>query len=208
MNSRYPATGSPFSPEPNAQRAKAVSMKQVRAQGRLLAVMVIGAIFALAACNQTNSNSTDRFDGAIRLVTDRDGKAPTSGPVGACWQDATTPAVIETVTEQVLLEPEQRGEAGQIIAPAVYGSKVHQRVVEERRRVWFRAPCPIELTLNYVASVQRALKARGYLSGPVTGAFDAETLDAIRRFQAERGLDSPQLSLDAARELGIAAIDL
>lgn len=183
-------------------------MKLTQAPGRLLTLICAGAVFALTACNPTSRPSAGQPDAAIRLVPDRNGKAPTSGPKGACWQDAITPAVIETVTEQVLLEPEKRDEAGQITAPAVYGSRVQQRVIEDRRRVWFRAPCPIDMTVNYVASVQRALKARGYLLGEVTGEFDPQTLDAIRRFQAERGLDSATLSLDAARELGIAAVDL
>lgn len=178
------------------------------AKVRALALPVVLALLALGACTDSAPRPGTPGGSAIRLVADRDGKAPTNGPRGACWQDATTPAVIETVTEQVLVEPEKRDAAGVVIAPAVYGSQSHQRVVEERRRVWFRAPCPIELTVNYVASVQRALKARGYHLGPLTGEFDAETRDAIRRFQAERGLDSPLLSLDAARELGIAAIDL
>ena len=36
----------------------------------------------------------------------------------------------------------------------------------------------------------------------------APTTEAIRRFQAERGLDSPVLSLAATRELGITATAL
>jgi hypothetical protein len=179
-----------------------------RPQYLVLPMAVFAATLTLTACTAPEIPADAPPGTGIRLVADRNGKAPTNGPKGACWQDAITPAVIETVTEQVLLEPERRNEAGTVIAPAVYGSQTHQRLVADRSRVWFRAPCPIELTVNYVASVQRALKARGYLSGDVTGELDAPTRDAIRRFQAERGLDSPLLSLEAARELGIAAIDL
>ena len=42
----------------------------------------------------------------------------------------------------------------------------------------------------------------------VTGEMNPETAEAVRRFQAERGLDSPVLSLGAARELGLAATSL
>jgi hypothetical protein len=169
-------------------------------------VLVTFLVLGLAGC--TNTGTSPPPSTTIRLVPDRDGKAPKAGPDGACWQDATTPAVIETVTEQVLLEPEIRDAAGLVTAPGVYGSQTHQRLVKDRSRVWFRAPCPLDVTVNYLASVQRALKARGYFTGVLSGALDPQTLDAIRRFQAERGLDSPHLSLDTARELGISAIDL
>jgi peptidoglycan hydrolase-like protein with peptidoglycan-binding domain len=43
---------------------------------------------------------------------------------------------------------------------------------------------------------------------PITGEMNPETAEAVRRFQAERGLDSPVLSLAAARELGLAATSL
>ena len=60
----------------------------------------------------------------------------------------------------------------------------------------------------FVASLQRALKARGFYLQPLTGVLDAHTSEAVRRFQADRGLDSLRLSLAAARELGIVSTDL
>jgi hypothetical protein len=76
-------------------------------------------------------------------------------------------------------------------------------MVQDREEVWFRAPCPAEQTVQFTASLQRALKARGLYLLPVTGTVDAATGEAIRRFQAQRGLDSPILSLAAAQELGL-----
>jgi hypothetical protein len=67
----------------------------------------------------------------------------------------------------------------------------------------FAVPCPDRLTPDLWASVQRALAARGLYSGPITGTPDAATGEAVRRFQAPLGLDSPVLSLDAARLLGL-----
>ena len=37
--------------------------------------------------------------------------------------------------------------------------------------------------------------------------MDPATAEALRRFQAERGLDSPLLSLGAAKELGLISTD-
>lgn len=128
---------------------------------------------------------------------------PPKRPEGACWESDVTPAVIETVTEQVLVTPETRDAEGRVLRPATYRTDTRARMVRDREEVWFRAPCPADVTLDFVASLQRALKARGYYLLPLTGVLDAGTLDAVRRYQADRGLDSPRLSLAAARELGL-----
>lgn len=136
------------------------------------------------------------------------GEGPPPAKAGECWASAVTPAVIETVTEQVVVTPETRDASGAVVAPASFQTKTHQRMVQDRETVWFRAPCPTEMTVQFVASLQRALKARGLYLLPVTGALDEDTAEAIRRFQAERGLDSPVLSLGAARDLGLINADL
>jgi hypothetical protein len=161
---------------------------------------------ALAACVQPGTPDVpSRGDFSAELVV-RSDPGPPPGPEGACWQADVRPAVIETVTDQVLLQPETVAEDGSVI-PAVYGSKTHQRIVEDRATVWFRAPCASELTVDFIATLQRALKARGFYLLPLTGVMDAPTRDALRRFQRGRGLDSDHLSLAAARDLGLIAAD-
>ena len=81
-------------------------------------------------------------------------------------------------------------------------------MLRDRQVIWFRAPCPIDMTPDFIATLQRALKARGYYLSPLTGPLDAATVDAIPRFHTERGLASRQLSLAAARELGIVPTEL
>lgn len=136
------------------------------------------------------------------------GDEPPKGPEGACWAQDSSPAVIETVTEQVQITPETRSPDGTLVSPATYRTKTATRMVRDRETVWFRAPCPAEMTPDFIASLQRALKARGYFLAPLTGQMDAATTDALRRYQTERGLDSRQLSLGAARDLGLVATDL
>lgn len=140
------------------------------------------------------------------LVTKRGATPPTKG-VGVCWAEDVTPAIIETVTKQVLVRPERRDPNGLVITAAVFQSEAAQRIVQDRRAVWFRTPCPEELTLDYVATLQRALKARGYYRGDLTGQLDAQTRRAIRQFQESLGLDSERLSLAAAQRLGISATE-
>ena len=164
-------------------------------------------LLALAGCAGAPlpPEAPSRADFSSELVL-RDEPGPPEGPQGACWQADIRPAVIETVTEQVLIEPERKAADGTAI-PAVYGTETRQRIVEDRATVWFRAPCAAELTPDLIATVQRALKARGLYLMPLTGVLDAPTREAIRRYQRSRGLDSDHLSLAAARDLGVVAAD-
>lgn len=134
--------------------------------------------------------------------------APPSGaPAGACWGQEVHPAVVETVTEQVLLQPPQVRSDGTVEAPGVYKTDIQQKIVEERRELWFRAPCPGEMTDEFTASLQRSLSARGLYTGPINGRMDRPTLRAVRGYQKPLGLDSGILSLAAARKLGLAVVD-
>jgi hypothetical protein len=132
--------------------------------------------------------------------------APPGAEPGTCWGKEITPAIIETVTEQVILQPaEVRGD-GTVTRPAIYKTETNQRIMRERRETWFQTPCPSEMTPEFIASIQRALTVRTVYSGPVNGQMDARTRAAIRRFQAPLGLDSGILSLAAARKLGLVSV--
>lgn len=136
------------------------------------------------------------------------GDTPPRGPDGACWAAEHMPAVYETVTEQTLVSPEVRDGQGNLLRPASYHSVSKLSQISAARDIWFRAPCPQDMTLSFIATLQRALKARGYYLAEVTGSLDAETAEALRRYQAEHGLDSAQLSLAAAKDLGLATTAL
>lgn len=158
----------------------------------------------LAGCAPPVPDATSRGDFTAELVHSDAGAPPSDQ--GLCWAKDDIPAVIETVTEQVLLTPEIRDETGTLIQPPVYSSTVDQRMVKDRETVWFQTPCPELIPADFVATLQRALKARGLYLRPLSGVMDADTTTAIRRFQAERGLDSEILSLAAARELGLIEV--
>ena len=135
--------------------------------------------------------------------------APPSGSApGQCWGQEAFPAVVETVTEQVLVQPPQVRSDGTVAAPGVYKTETQQRIVQERRELWFRTPCPDEMTDTFVETLQRSLSARGLYTGPITGRMDRLTRRAVRAYQAPLGLDSGILSLAAARKLGLAVVDV
>ena len=157
---------------------------------------------ALGACTAAPTVATD-LSAALLPATDA---TPPAVPEGACWQRAVTPAVIETVTEQVLATPERRGPDGAVTEPASFRTETRQSIVAERREVWFETPCPQVLDGDFLATLQRALKARGLYLEPLTGVLDQSTRAAIRAWQRPRGLDSDVLALASARALGIVAV--
>lgn len=169
---------------------------------------VIGMAAVLAACQSSGApEAPSRADLTIDLVR-LSQPGPPKGPEGACWASDVTPMVIETVTEQVMVSDAKRAKDGSLLSPAVFRSETRQKIVQDREEIWFRAPCPQEMTVEFIASLQRALKARGLYVLPLTGEMDLPTRTALRRFQSERGLESDRLSLTAARELGLVTADL
>lgn len=165
------------------------------------------ALLVAACAPAALPEAPTRGDFAAEIVDLGGDGGPPKGPEGACWQADIRPAVIETVTDQRLVTPEVRGPDGTLVTPAAFASETHQRIVQDRGTVWFRAPCAAEMTPEFIATVQRALKARGLYLLPLTGHLDPPTREAIGRYQRARGLDSDHLSLAAARDLGIIAAD-
>ena len=125
------------------------------------------------------------------------GLAPPGADPSLCWARDVAPAVVETVTERV---PSPGAEG--------FETRTEQRIARERREQWFETPCPPAMDIHFVASLQRALKARGLYDGAITGRMDAATRAAVRAFQAPRGLDSAEVSMEAARAMGLAPVRL
>ena len=71
-----------------------------------------------------------------------------------------------------------------------------------------RVPCAEVMTPEFIASLQRALQARGLYRGAVTGTMDTATQDAVRRYQRALGLDLPVLTLASAQSLGLVPVAL
>jgi hypothetical protein len=170
-------------------------------------LILLPGLLALAACVPASERSAFATplranEGAIEVMR---GVGPPNADPTACYDHEATPAIIETVTEQVMLQPPQISSDGRVLEPAVFVTETHQRIVEERRELWFRIPCEMRRQdPEFIASLQRALAARGLYQGPITGEMNRRTGRAIRDFQTPQGLDSAILSLAAARQLGLA----
>lgn len=167
---------------------------------RLPATLLVVAAFA--ACDMPAS---DRPEPGVREATTQ---GPADAPPGSCWGRTVSPAVIETVTEQVQVEPARLSPTGEIQKLPVYRTETRQQIVTPRQDNWFETPCNDALTPEIIETLQRALAVRGIYAGPVTGVLDDATRRAMRQYQvSEGGPDSPVLALTTARSLGVIAVE-
>lgn len=172
----------------------------------ILAALAGPALCMLASCADFPAGGIAAERPGRLSLTDT---APSGAPPGSCWAVEVSPAVIETVTRDILIKPAQVSPDGRIQSPPVYRSETRQEIVQPRQERFYEVPCPAALTQDFVASLQRALAARGFYSGVATGSLDRETQDAIRRYQAQgEGPDSGILTVDTARRLGLWTVDL
>lgn len=143
------------------------------------------------------------------------------GPAGSTTR--VVPAKVERITRQVLVTParveERQAPAEtrtvrirQLATPAREERVVvpaSTRTVERRivRRAataeWREVLCQTNASPAKIAEIQRALSAAGYTTR-ATGAFGPQTLQAMERFQRDRGLAVGYLTLETVRALGVA----
>lgn len=156
--------------------------------GNLKKSMIAIAVGLMAGCNSANE------------IVQVGNQAPETG---GCFATDQTPAVIETRIQDVLVSPAIVDADGTITSAAVFRTETRQEIVEQRRQVRFQTPCPPVMDTEFLAALQRALKARGHYQGDINSAMDGATQAAIRSFQAENGLNSAILSSQTARRLGL-----
>ncbi|GGX54727.1 hypothetical protein GCM10007385_23800 [Tateyamaria omphalii] len=161
----------------------------------------LAAACIVAACADDGTVTSSSNVDPISLATAPPGAAPDT-----CWDKTVSPAVVETVTRKVQLQPAQVSSDGRIQSPPIYKTETSQQVVQPRRETWYEIICEADITPDFIASVQRALEARGFYTGRITGEMDARTRAAVGRYQASEGLDSKTLSIAAARKLGLITV--
>ncbi len=156
-------------------------------------------LLAAAGCENTVNSQAGPVTRAAQAT-------PAGAPPDSCWERRISPAIIETVTQQEVDTPAVTDANGAIVQPATYRTNTRQQIVRPRTTSWIETPCPAQMTPNFIASVQRALQARGHYQPEPTGRMDGPTLAAIRMYQEELGIDASTLSLEAARKLGLVAV--
>ena len=151
--------------------------------------------------------------GETEIITTRN-TAPSTKDDDRCWGKDSTPALVETVTEKVMVKPARTVTVASpdgaptyqsVEKPAVYKTVTRPKIIKPRAEFWFEVPCKEMVDREFIGSLQRALKSRGLYRGTLTGVMDAKTKKSVRWFQKRHGLNSNILSLEAARQLGLVS---
>ncbi len=125
---------------------------------------------------------------------------------GRCYAFDPGPDRFTTVTQQVMIVPEVRDDAGKVTQPAVFRNEDRRVRVPPETVTRFEVVCPQSLSQSFVASLQRALSARGAYQGQINGRLDQTTQSAIRAFQTTSGRHSAILAVKTAQSLGLIAV--
>jgi hypothetical protein len=157
---------------------------------------------ALAGCLPSTPPEAGRLDTAPLPRFDA---RPAQAAEG-CWAEEGRTAQVETVEVEVVVEPAGLAPDGTLRAEPLTRTETRAREIAPAEAVWVEVPCPGAMDATRVATLQRALGARGLYVGDATGVIDTATGEAIRAWQAARGLDSATLSLAAARRLGVLPV--
>ncbi len=163
------------------------------------------ALAGLAACAGPQPYGGDVADVPVPDFASAQIAPPPGVRPDGCWVRDVAPAELQTITRQIEVAPAQFDAAGQKIAPARFRTETAQVILRERQALIFETPCPDVLTPDLIATLQRALDARGLYRGPITGVMDVPTRLAVRRYQSANGLPSGLLSIQSARSLGLLA---
>lgn len=110
------------------------------------------------------------------------------------------PAVYKTVEKRTLVEPE-RPEYRTV--PAQYETVTREVVVEQERLAWQRILCQTNVTPRIIVKLQSALAQAGYSPGNIDGQLGTQTLDAMSKYQRDKGLASRGLTYETIESLGI-----
>ena len=126
----------------------------------------------------------------------------------ACFTPYTAPAVIETVTEQVLVQKEIRGIAPQtgksvVTSPAIYSTKTIQKIISDRREAQIEIVCAKDQNIDFIQSLQRALSVRGFYHSEINGLMDDHTMRAVRKVQKSYGVNISDVTIELAENYGL-----
>lgn len=139
-------------------------------------------------------------------ITSRKAAGPPNADPNSCYGRESAPAEINAREELIVVQPAEVTAGGSVEKPPLVKVETVDSEASQTEELWFEIPCEIDAEKPvFIASLQRALAARGLYDGPVNGLYDQNTQKAVRAYQAPQGLDSGILSLVAAQQMGLVA---
>lgn len=118
----------------------------------------------------------------------------------------TVEVVVPAVTREV--EREVVATAEQVIrreVPATFREVATPVQVTPAQEVWANVVCDTDFNQTFVTALQGALAQQGLYRGEVDGIMGPGTTRAIRAYQQGLGYDTPALTLEAVRALGLTS---
>ena len=116
--------------------------------------------------------------------------------------EVVVPAVTREVEREVVATPERitRREI-----PATFREVSTPVQVLPAQEVWANVVCDTDFNETFVRALQRALAAQGEYRGAIDGIMGPGTNRAIRAYQLDLGYDTPALTMEAVRALGLTS---
>ncbi|SOH94557.1 Putative peptidoglycan binding domain-containing protein [Monaibacterium marinum] len=114
--------------------------------------------------------------------------------------EVVVPAVTRQVEREVVATPERivRSEI-----PATFREVSAPVQVLPAQEIWANVVCDTDYNNGFVTALQRALRDQSSYRGAIDGIMGPGTLRAIRAYQLDLGYDTPALTLEAVRALGL-----
>ena len=116
-------------------------------------------------------------------------------------EEVVIPAVYRKQKVREIVTPAHTEE---FTVPAVYQDVAKSRLIGDPQPVWRQVLCAKNTSPAKIAEIQRALAKRGYNPGPADGQLGTQTVSAMQKFEADRGLPQGQVSVEAVHALGIS----
>ena len=111
-----------------------------------------------------------------------------------------TPPRYTTVKIKKLIQPPSEK---RVAIPARYKTVTKKKKIAEGYAKWIPIVCKTSINGTMIREVQRALKDKGFYSGPIDGVWGAASKSAIRAYQRANGLPVAGLSMATMESLGI-----
>lgn len=118
----------------------------------------------------------------------------------ATTRQIEVPAKYDTVQVRKLVTP---GTTREVKIPGESRTLNRQEQITEGRMAWREILCETNTTPDVIRKLQAALRNGGYEPGPIDGVVGQETLTAISRYQAAKGLVKGGLTVETLNSLGV-----
>jgi len=114
-------------------------------------------------------------------------------------------ASYETVAVEELVSPASER---RIVIPARTRTVTSRVETSPGQLEWKQVLCEVDMTKETIVSIQSALQREGFNPGGIDGIIGRATLDAMERFQSEKGLGRGGITLEALEQLEVKAASL